>query len=79
MENFKMLSVYDLAMKLNTITRAKSAGKLDENTLAQLNCEWNLVVYELWQRIPSLKEDTNIQLIKQGAEEKVFKRELKKR
>lgn len=79
MENYKMLSVHDLAMKLNNIIRAKSSGKLSEYEVRALDCEWNLIVYELWQRIPSLKEDTNIQLIKQGEEEKVFKRELKKR
>lgn len=61
MEDLKKLSVYELAMELNNIIKAKSNINIGELEILALNQMWNNVVMELWERIPSLKSDADIQ------------------
>ena len=63
MDNLKALSVYDLAMRLNNIVVEKSNGVKTNMEIDILNNEWNRIVYELWDRIPSLVSDVTIQPI----------------
>ena len=61
MEDLKKLSIYELAMKLNNIIKAKSNINIGELEILALDRMWNDVVMELWERIPSLKSDADIQ------------------
>ena len=63
MEDLKKLSVYELSMELNNIIKAKSNINIGELEILALDQMWNNVVMELWERIPSLKSDANIQPI----------------
>ena len=47
----KVKTIYELATRLNQIMVEQQ----------KLELEYNQIVYELWERIPSLKEDDNIQ------------------
>lgn len=63
MEDLKSLSVYDLAVKLNRIIKIKGSAAYFDLTpleLIEIDTEWNDVVLELWERIPSLKDDPDI-------------------
>ena len=44
-------TIYELATRLNQIMVEQQ----------KLELEYNQIVYELWERIPSLKNDVNIQ------------------
>ena len=44
-------TIYELATRLNQIMVEQQ----------KLELEYNKIVYELWERIPSLKNDVNIQ------------------
>lgn len=61
MEDLKKLSVYELSMELNNIIKAKSNINIGELEILALDQMWNNVVMELWERIPSLKSDADIQ------------------
>lgn len=58
MNDLKHESILNLANRLNQIEREKQ----------KLDMEYNQIVQELWNRIPSLKNDENIQpkVIKKG-------------
>lgn len=51
-------SILELANRLNEITKEKNRLGI---LLNDLDKEYDSIVYELWNRIPSLKEDANIQ------------------
>lgn len=51
-------SVYELATRLNELTKELNNLELREITLIS---EYDEIVYELWRRIPTLKEDADIQ------------------
>lgn len=51
-------SILDLAYRLNDILKERKELEIQINDLDK---EYNDIVYELWNRIPSLKEDANIQ------------------
>lgn len=51
-------SVYELATRLNELTKELNTLELREITLIG---EYDDIVYELWRRIPTLKEDADIQ------------------
>ena len=61
MEDLKELSVFELAMKLNNIIKARSQANVSGLELITMDYIWNAVVMELWERIPSLKDDADIQ------------------
>ena len=61
MEDLKKLSVRELAMKLNQIIKVKGTREVSGLELIALDQIWNDVVMELWERIPSLKDDVDIQ------------------
>ena len=52
MDNLKDKSLKDLADRLNEIMKIRT----------DLDLEYNLIVYELWDRVPSLKGDPNLEL-----------------
>ena len=58
MKNLKQLSVIHLVNRINEIRVERQ----------QLDIEYNQIVSELWERIPSLKNDENMQpkVIKKG-------------
>ena len=47
----KNKTTLELAQRLNAIEKQRN----------ELDIEFNMIVGELWQRIPSLKEDVNLQ------------------
>ena len=51
-------SILELANRLNEIIKEKNRLGI---LLNDLDKEYDSIVYELWNRIPSLKEDVNIQ------------------
>lgn len=51
-------TIFQLAMRLNEIM--KEQNSLGVST-PELDEEYNAIVYELWGRIPSLKDDVNLQ------------------
>lgn len=51
-------SILQLAKRLNEIEIEKNSLEIK---LMELNKEYNEIVYELWGRIPSLKEDVDMQ------------------
>lgn len=51
-------SILQLAQRLNEIEIEKNSLEIK---LMELNKEYNEIVYELWGRIPSLKEDVDMQ------------------
>lgn len=51
-------SVYDLVMRLNNITRELDGLALKEMSLVR---EYDEIVYELWRRLPDLKDSPDIQ------------------
>lgn len=51
-------SVFELATRLNELTKELNNLELREITLIN---EYDEIVYELWRRIPTLKEDADIQ------------------
>ena len=51
-------SVYDLVMRLNNITRELDGLALKEMALVR---EYDEIVYELWRRLPDLKDSPDIQ------------------
>lgn len=63
MDDLKALSTYELGVRLNNIVMEKSNGVKTNMEIAILNNEWNRIVYELWDRIPSLANDVTIQPI----------------
>lgn len=58
MKDIKQTPLINLAHRLNEIEKEKQ----------KLDLEYNLIVNELWERIPSLKYDENLQpkVIKKG-------------
>lgn len=63
----KNRSIMQLATRLNEIEIEKN--NLDMKMM-ELNKEYNEIVYELWGRIPSLKEDVDMQPKKMVKEKK---------
>ena len=51
-------SVFELATRLNELTKELNNFELREITLIN---EYDEIVYELWRRIPTLKDDVDIQ------------------
>lgn len=51
-------SVYELATRLNAITKELNGLELREMLLIK---EYDEIIYELWERIPGLKESPDIQ------------------
>lgn len=51
-------SVFELATRLNELTKELNGLELREITLIN---EYDEIVYELWRRIPTLKDDVDIQ------------------
>lgn len=51
-------SVFELATRLNELTKELNNLELREITLIN---EYDETVYELWRRIPTLKDDVDIQ------------------
>ena len=51
-------SVYELATRLNAITKELNGLELREMSLIK---EYDEIVYELWERVPGLKESPDIQ------------------
>lgn len=51
-------SVFELATRLNELTKELNGLELREITLIG---EYDEIVYELWRRIPTLKDDVDIQ------------------
>lgn len=51
-------SVFELATRLNELTKELNNLELREITLIN---EYDEIVYELWRRIPTLKDDVDIQ------------------
>lgn len=51
-------SVFELATRLNELTKELNGLELREITLIH---EYDEIVYELWRRIPTLKDDADIQ------------------
>lgn len=60
-------SILQLATRLNEIEIEKNNLEMK---LMELNKEYNAIVYELWGRIPSLKEDVDMQPKKMVKEKK---------
>ena len=58
-KDFEKMSLIDLTNRLNQIDAEKR----------ELDIEYNKIVHELWDRIPSLKDDVNMQ-------PKVLKKEM---
>lgn len=55
---YENMSILQLAMRLNEIIKEQSnTGR----STPELDEEYNAIVYELWGRIPNLKDDENIQ------------------
>lgn len=50
-EELKIMSIVDLCKKLSEV----------EIEIQQKEIEFNQITYELWERIPSLKDDINMQ------------------
>ena len=61
MTNLKELSIQELAMKLNEIIKIKGTREVSGLELIQLDTIWNDIVFELWERIPSLKDEPDLQ------------------
>lgn len=61
----KNKSIKELVFRLNDILKEQQQLEIKQITLKQeqdkLNKEYNEIVYELWDRIPSLKEDADMQ------------------
>ena len=61
----KEKTTLQLAFRLNEILREYNDLGLEkiknEHAIAKLDEEWNAICYELWRRIPSLTDDTNLQ------------------
>lgn len=51
-------TVLELATRLNEIEKERNSIDI---RLLELNKEYNDIVYELWDRIPNLKEDVDMQ------------------
>lgn len=54
----KNKTIADLANRLNEIMKEKNRLGL---LISELDKEYNSIVYELWERIPGLKDDVNMQ------------------
>lgn len=59
--NLKELSIQELAMKLNEIIKIKGTREVSGLELVTLDTIWNDIVFELWERIPSLKDEPDLQ------------------
>ena len=60
-------TVLELAKRLNEIEKERNSIDI---RLLELNEEYNKIVYELWDRVPSLKEDIDMQPKKMVKEKK---------
>ena len=61
MKNMKTMenkSDFDLITRINEITKEQQQLELK---IIKLDMEFNEIVQELWDRIPSLKDDVNLQ------------------
>jgi len=54
-----------LANRLNEIIKETTDLELEklkkDAAIAKLNAEWDAICYELWSRVPSLKNDVDLQ------------------
>ena len=78
LSNLKSWSIYDLTMRLNEILKRKANEyyTMPPLELVELDYEWNLIVMELWERIPSLEQDVNIQpVLTEFGRRRVLKRD----
>lgn len=57
--DIKNKSIKELAERINQISVEKN----------NLDMEYNMIVRELWERVPSLAQDPNLELIKGGNNE----------
>lgn len=60
----KKETTLQLANRLNAIIKETNelqikSQKIDDR-ICELNKEWDTIVYELWERIPSLTDDVNL-------------------
>lgn len=79
MTNLKDLSVLELAMKLNEIIKIKGTRAVTGLELIQLDTTWNDVVFELWERLPHLKNDPDLQPVLTTISEATTNKKLAKR
>lgn len=79
MMNLKELSILELAMKLNEIIKIKSTINVTGLELVTLDITWNDIVFELWERIPSLKDEPNLQPVLTSVQQVMTNKKLTKR
>ena len=79
MMNLKELSIHELAMKLNEIIKIKGTREVTGLELIQLDTTWNDVVFELWERLPHLKDDPDLQPVLTTIAEATTNKKLTKR
>ena len=75
MEDLKKLSVGDLVRRLNNIIKHRTDANLSGLEIIAMDYMWNAIVMELWERIPSLKDDPDIQPVLTDIKEVVGKNE----
>lgn len=79
MMNLKELSIQELAMKLNEIIKIKGTREVSGLELVTLDTIWNDIVFELWERIPSLKDEPDLQPVLTTIAETTTNKKLTKR
>lgn len=75
MEDLKKLSVGDLVRRLNNIIKHRTDANLSGLEIIAMDYMWNAIVMELWERIPSLKNDPDMQPVLTNIKEVVEKNE----
>ena len=75
MEDLKKLSVGDLVRRLNNIIKHRNDANLSGLEIIAMDYMWNAIVMELWERIPSLKNDPDMQPVLTNIKEVVEKNE----
>lgn len=62
----KEMTTLQLVHRLNELLRLYNEFGIErlkiDHKIEKLDEEWNAICYELWNRIPNLKEDSNLQL-----------------
>lgn len=77
--NLKELSIRELAMKLNEIIKIKATREVSGLELVTLDTTWNDIVFELWERIPSLKDEPDLQPVLTSVKQVTGNKKLAKR
>lgn len=71
MEDLKEKTTLYLATRLNEIMKEQNQYEIE---LLMLDKEFNAIVYELWDRIPSLRNDADMQPKKRVKKYESYKR-----